>query len=252
VRPTRQEIGVRVDALAQAHEGEEFVTAVEGLAEELGPEGRPLLQDVLLERAAEEESFQRALRRRFEARGWTSRMLARFEGLWRDNRAEAVAAAIEAGPEGEARLRQELETMRKDRGKAAVALDQLSRHRDRQVRAWVPGAAADILGDGGTRLILSLARSRDADVREAAVSALISLGPAAAHSILPDLRRRLHSKEPAERIAAMQNLAAAGDGSVLDLLEERAETAELPEEREVARAAAATLRSGGVGSADDE
>ena len=76
---------MRVDALAQEHQGEEFVTAVERLAEELGPEGRPLLQEILLERAAEEESFQRGLRRRFEARGWTSRTLARFEGLWRDD-----------------------------------------------------------------------------------------------------------------------------------------------------------------------
>ena len=247
MRPTRQEIGVRVDALAQEHQGEEFVTAVERLAQELGPEGRPLLQEILLERAAEEESFQRALRRRFETKGWTSRTLARFEGLWRDDRAEAVSAAIEAGPEGEARLRQELETMRNNAGRAAVALDELSRHRDRRVRAWVPGAAADVLGDGGTRLILSLTRDRDADVRDAAVSALISLGPAAVHDVLPDLRRRLHSKAPAERIAAMQNLAAAGDGSVLGLLEERAETADLPEERDVARGAAAALRSGGAG-----
>ena len=142
--------------------------------------------------------------------------------------------------------------MRKNAGRAAVALDQLSRHRDRQVRAWVPGAAADVLGDGGTRLILSLARDRDADVRDAAVSALISLGPAAVHAILPDLRRRLHSKQPAERIAAMQSLAAAGDGSVLGLLEERAETAEIPEERDVARAAAAELGAGVAGGDDVE
>ena len=142
--------------------------------------------------------------------------------------------------------------MRKNAGRAAVALDELSRHRDRRVRAWVPGAAADVLGDGGTRLILSLTRGRDPDVRDAAVSALISLGPAAVHDVLPDLRRRLHSKAPAERIAAMQNLAAAGDGSVLGLLEERAETAELPEERDVARGAAAALRSGIAGGDDVE
>jgi hypothetical protein len=252
VRTTRQEIGVRVDALAQAHQGEDFVSAVERLAEELGPEGHPLLQEILLERAAREESFQRALRRRFEAKGWTSRTLARFESLWREDRAEAVVVAIEAGPEGETRLRQELEMMRKDSGRAAVVLDELSRHRDRRVRAWVPGAAADVLGDGATRLILSLARNRDAAVREAAVSALLRLGPAAAHAVLPDLRRRLHSKEPAERIAAMQNLAAAGDGSVLVLLDERAATAALPEERDAARAAAVALRSGGAGSNDLE
>lgn len=238
-----EEIAAQVDALAQAHEGDDFVTAIERLAQELSPDERPLLQAVLLERAAAEESFQRALRRRFEARGWTSRTLARFEGLWRDTRADAVVTAIEAGPDGEAALRQELKTMRKERGRAAVVLDELSRHRDRRARAWVSGAAATVLGDDATSLILSLARDRDADVREAALSALLDLGPAAISPVLPDLRRRLHSKEPAERIAAMQNLAAAQDDSVLALLEERAETAELPEEREVARTAAVALGS---------
>jgi hypothetical protein len=250
VTATREEIGERVEALAQSNEGDDFVTAIERLAAELGPAERPLLQEVLLERAAVEESLQRALRRRFEAKGWTSRTLERFEGLWRDDRAEAVVVAIEAGPDGEAKLRQELETMRKDAGKAAVVLDELSRHRDRRVRTWVPGAAADVLGDGATRLVLALTRDPDAEVRDAALSALISLGPTAVQPVLPDLRRRLHSKEPAERIAAMQKLAAAGDESVLALLAERAATAALPEERDAARAAMAALTAGGARSDD--
>jgi HEAT repeat protein len=203
-----------------------------------------------LERAAVEESLQRALRRRFEARGWTSRTFERLEGLWREDRAEAVAVALEAGPDGETKLRQELEMMRKDKGRAAVVLDELSRFRDRRVRAWVPGAAADVLGDGAVRLILSLARDRDAEVRDAAVSALIGLGPMAVRPVLPDLRRRLHSKAAAERIAAMQKLAAAGDESVLPLLEERVATAALPEERDAARAATIALRPGGARSDD--
>jgi hypothetical protein len=37
VTATKQEIGARVDALAHAHEGKEFVAAVERLAEEVGP-----------------------------------------------------------------------------------------------------------------------------------------------------------------------------------------------------------------------
>jgi hypothetical protein len=250
VTATREEIGARVDALAQAHQGDDFVTAIQDLSEELGPDERPLLQEILLERAAVEESLQRALRRRFESKGWTSRTLERLEGLWRDDRAEAVVVAIEAGAHGEAKLRQELETMRKDKGRAAVVLDELSRIRDRRVRAWVPGAAADVLGDGATRLILSLARDRDAEVRDAAVSALIGLGPTAVQPVLPDLRGRLHSKEPAERIAAMQKLAAAGDESVLPLLAERAATAPLPEERDAARAATIALRAGGARSDD--
>jgi hypothetical protein len=155
-----------------------------------------------------------------------------------------------AGPDGETTLRQGLESLREDPGRAAVVLDELSRHRDERVRAWVPGAAADILGDGGTRLIASLARDRDAEVRDAAVTALLGLGPEAIQIVLPDLRRRLHAKEPAERVAAMEKLAAAGDDSVLALLEERAATAAISEERDAARAATIALRSGRGGRSE--
>jgi hypothetical protein len=210
VTATRQEIGVRVDALARAHQGDDFVTANERLAEELGPDERPLLQEVLLERAAGEESFQRALRRRFRAKGWTRRSLARLEGLWRDDRADAVAAAIMAGSAGETTLGQGLESLREDAGRAGSCSTSFRAIADERVRAWVSGAGADILGDGGTRLIASLSRDRDAEVRDGAVTALLGLGPEAIQVVLPDLRRRLHAKEPAERVAAMEKLAAAG------------------------------------------
>jgi hypothetical protein len=210
VTATGQEIGVRVDALARAHQGDDFVTANERLAEELGPDERPLLQEVLLERAAGEESFQRALRRRFRAKGWTRRSLARLEGLWRDDRADAVAAAIMAGSAGETTLGQGLESLREDAGRAGSCSTSFRAIADERVRAWVSGAGADILGDGGTRLIASLSRDRDAEVRDGAVTALLGLGPEAIQVVLPDLRRRLHAKEPAERVAAMEKLAAAG------------------------------------------
>jgi hypothetical protein len=76
------------------------------------------------------------------------------------------------------------------------------------------------------------------------VSAVVSLGPEASRLALPDLRRRLHSSDPGERIAAMQGLAEAGDGSSLGTIEERAEAADLPEERQAAQASAAALRMG--------
>jgi hypothetical protein len=250
VTATRQEIGVRVDALARAHQGDDFVTAIEGLAEELGPDERPLLQEVLLERAAGEESFQRALRRRFRAKGWTRRSLARLEGLWRDDRADAVAAAIMAGSAGETTLRQGLESLREDAGRAGVVLDELSRHRDERVRAWVPGAGADILGDGGTRLIASLSRDRDAEVRDGAVTALLGLGPEAIQVVLPDLRPRLHAKEPARASRRHGEARRRWDDSVLALLEERAATAAIPEERDAARAATIALRSGRGGRSE--
>lgn len=240
---TKSEIATRVDALAEAYEGGDFVAAVERLAHEVGPEGRPVLQEVLLERAADEQDFQEAVRARFAYRGWTRRMLTRIEGLWKDDRADAVAAALEAGPNGEEALAHEVEALRRDRGRAALVLDELSRHKDPRVRGWVPGAAADLLGDGGSRLVLSLTRDKEPSIRADAVSALLSLGPDSARLVVPDLRRRLHARDEAERIRAMRALAEAGDGASLPAIEERAGSAELPEEREAAAEAAAILRA---------
>ena len=237
----KKEIGARVDALSQALEGNEFVAAVERLAEEMDPDEKLLLQEVLVERAADEDDLQEAVRRRYAERGWTRRMLARLEGVWRDDRADAIAAAIQAGPDEKDALRAEVELLREDRGRAAVVLDALSRHADPRVRAWVPGTAAEILEEGGTRLILSMTRDREPAVRDAAVAALIGLGPDASRLVLPDLRRRLHSSSVAERIGAMESLAAAGDATALAVIEERAAAGETPEEREAARSAAVIL-----------
>lgn len=243
---TREEIAARVDALAHAHEGDEFVAAVARLAHEVGPEGRPFLQEVLLERAAEEEEYQ-AVRARAGARGWTRRTIDKLDGLTRNRRADEIAWAIEAGPEGEDALVRETEILAKDRGKAAVVLDALSRNKNAQVRAWVPATAVDVLDDGARRLVLSMTRDRDRDVRIAAVGALVRLGPVAAKPVIPDLRRRLHSDDPTERIAAMEALAELGDSSALIVIEERAEAAELPEERSAAQAAARVLGTGAGG-----
>jgi HEAT repeat protein len=111
------------------------------------------------------------------------------------------------------------------------------------VRAWVPGTAVAVLDDGARRLVLSLTRDRDRSVRDAAVSALVELGPEAAKPIVPDLRPRLHADEASERIAAMAALARLGDRTALPVIRERAEAAELPEGREAARAAALVLEA---------
>ena len=92
VTAAKQEIGARVDALSQALDGNEFVAAVERMAEGMSSDERLALQEVLLERAADEDDLQQAVRRRFAERGWTRRTLARLEGLWRDDRADAIAA----------------------------------------------------------------------------------------------------------------------------------------------------------------
>jgi hypothetical protein len=243
VTATKEEIGVRVDALAQAHTGDGFVAATERLAAELDVDDRAVLQQVLLERAADQEDFQQALRQRVAETGWIRRTFGKLERLWGDDRAEAVADAIEAGRDGEEALARETEALARDRGRAAIVLDELSRHKSARVRAWVPGTAVAVLDDGARRLVLSLTRDRDRSVRDAAVSALVELGPEAAKPIVPDLRPRLHADEASERIAAMAALARLGDRTALPVIRERAEAAELPEEREAARAAAPVLEA---------
>lgn len=235
----RDEIGARVDALALAHEGDDFVTAVRDLADELDDEGKAALQQVLLERAADEEDFQKAVRQRFAEKGWTRRTLAKLERRWRDDRSDTIAAALKAGEDDE--VERELSTLRREPGRAALVFDELSRHESPRVRAWVPAVAEDVLGDGGRRLILSLTRDRDPAVRDAAVEALFELGPEAAAPLAPDLRRRLQSSEPRERIAATWGLAALGDTSSVRVLAQRAETADTETERSVARAAVLVL-----------
>ena len=239
---TKEQLGARVDALAQAHTGDEFVAAAERLAAELDADDRAVLQQVLLERAADEEDFQQALRQRIAEKGWFRRTFGKIERLWSDDRAEAIAEAIEAGPEGEASLGRETEALGRDRGRAAIVLDELSRHKSGRVRAWVASTAVGILDDGARRLVLSLTRDRDPSVRDAAVSALLELGPEAAKPIVPDLRRRLHAENASERIAAMAALARIGDRTALPVIRERAEAAELPEERDAARAAVLDLK----------
>jgi HEAT repeat protein len=239
---TKDEIAVRVDALAAAYEGDEFVAAVSRFAEELGPDDLAVLQDLLLERAADEEDFQEALRARAAAKGWTRRTLARIDGLLHQDRSDPIADAIEAGPDGEERLAREVELLHQNRGKAALALDALSRDKNPVVRAWVPGTAADVLDDGASRLVLSMTRDRDRTVRTEAVSALVRVDPDAARKAVPDLRKRLHAKDEEDRIAAMGSLAEIGDESALAVIEERAATAESMEERRAAEAAVRTLR----------
>ena len=173
-------------------------------------------------------------------------MLGRLDRAQEDEQARRVAAALQAGADGSAELERELESLRQNRGRAAVVLDELSRDADATVRAWVPGTAVEILDDDARRLVLSLTRDRAPGVREAAIAALASLGPDAVRPALPDLRRRLSSKDVAERVSAMRSLAEAGDAEALTAIEERAEGAESADERHEAAAAAAVLRAVGA------
>jgi hypothetical protein len=67
---SRRQLSERVDALAVEHEGEAFVTAVEGFAAELGEDERALLGEVLVERAGERGEFDYGLIRRVDEQRW--------------------------------------------------------------------------------------------------------------------------------------------------------------------------------------
>jgi hypothetical protein len=227
VTRTSEEIGARVDALAHEHQGEEFVAAVRRLADDLGPDEQEMLQQILLERAADEEDFQKAVRRRFAEKGWIRRTYARLESGWRDDRADVIAAALEAGPDGEAALAREMERLRRQPGKAALVLDELSRHPDIAVRDWVPRAARELLGPGAQRLLLGMTRDKDPDVRDGAVEELLALGPDAAGKVIPQLRRQLRSRDIHEPVFAMWALAELKDRRSLPAIKRIAEADDL-------------------------
>jgi hypothetical protein len=222
-RTEEEELAARVDALAHEHEGDEFVAAVRRLAAELGPDQQDVLRQILLERAADEEDFQQAVRRRAAEKGWIRRTYSRLESAWRDVGADAIVSALEAGPDGEAALVRETDRLRREAGKAALVLDELSRHSSPAVRGWVSGAARDLLGSGAARVLLGMSRDKDPRVRDRAIEELVEVSPEAARKVAPDLRRRLQSKDVNEAVTALWTLAALGDQASMPTLRRMAE-----------------------------
>ena len=66
----RLQLERRVDALADEHSGRAFAEAIQGLAADLNAEETKLLQEILVERAA---NFDQAVMERVDARGWLQR-----------------------------------------------------------------------------------------------------------------------------------------------------------------------------------
>ena len=73
----RAELEARVDELAARHTGRAFAEAVRALHEELGSAERELLEEIVLERAA---NIDGAVMERVEARGWLRRQWDRAAG----------------------------------------------------------------------------------------------------------------------------------------------------------------------------
>jgi hypothetical protein len=74
---SREQLEARVDELAAHHSGARFVDAVRALHEELDPRGRELLQEIVLERAA---NVDEAVMERVDARGWFRRQWDKAAG----------------------------------------------------------------------------------------------------------------------------------------------------------------------------
>ena len=71
--------------------------------------------------------------------------------------------------------------------------------------------APELLGRSATKHLLKLVNDRNIDVRSDALVALASVDPTAARTLLPELKRRLRSKDIWEPLLAMWAIARIGD-----------------------------------------
>lgn len=226
---SREELDERVETLADQHEGKAFVTAVSRFAdEELEPAEREILGQILLERAQEERAFEETARRRVRELGWWRRTMHRVGDLTGNaevgERAARAARAVSSRDGG--RMDAVVAELYADRGRAARVLDELSRHRDPEVRAWVAETTRAVLGEGGVTILMGLARDRDRVVRNLAVAAAVALDRDAARRLVPALRRRARSQEPEECVPAMWALAELGDTGAAPHIRRVAESAD--------------------------
>jgi hypothetical protein len=248
VRWSRDELDERIELLASASQGDDFVQAVSSFAEqELEADERELLGEILLERAEEDHAFEEAIRRRARERGWFRRTRDRLEGLGSrgdvGGAAERIAEVVGAEDRDADAHDAVLADLHADRGRAARVLDELSRHKNPAVRGWVSRTAREVLAEGGVYIVMGLTRDRDPDVRRGAVRDLIELEPDTARRLIPSLRRRLRSRDPEEPIFAMWTLAELGDRGALPAVARiaAAESDEHPYRRQCARVVSIVL-----------
>jgi hypothetical protein len=139
----------------------------------------------------------------------------------------AIVAALVADDAAQPdELRSLIDDLRADPERAARLLEELARHRDVDVRLWVPYAAREVLGEAAIPLILRLTRDRDVDVQDVAIEELFQLGPGAARNVVSQLRRKLQSKVIYEPVFAMWKLVELDDRESLPLIRAVAEAPE--------------------------
>lgn len=242
MRWSRDELDERIELLASANQGDDFVQAISSFSQqELEEDERTLLGEILLERAEEDHAFEEAIRRRARERGWLRRTRDRLEGLGSrgdvSDAAARVGKVVAAEERDVAALDAVLADLHADRGRAARVLDELTRHRNPAVRGWVSGTAREVLREGGVYIVMGLTRDRDPHVRRGAVRDLVELEPDTARRLIPSLRRRLRSRDLDEPVFAMWTLAELGDrGSLAAVMRiAEAEADEHPFRRQCAR-----------------
>ena len=74
---SRRQLEERVDELAARHSGKAFAEAIRVLHEELAPTEREVLEEILVERAA---NLDEAVMERVDAQGWFRRQWDRASG----------------------------------------------------------------------------------------------------------------------------------------------------------------------------
>jgi hypothetical protein len=248
VRWSRDELDERIELLASANQGDDFVQAISSFAEEeLEADERTLLGEILLERAEEDHAFEEAIRRRARERGWFRRTRDRLEGLGSrgdiGDAAGRIGAVVAAEERDVAAYEATLAELHADRGRAARILDELSRHKNPMIRGWVSGTAREVLGEGGVYIVMGLTRDRNPDVRRGAVRDLVQLEPETARRLIPSLRRRLRSRDLVEPVFALWTLAELGDRGSLPAVARiaAAKSDEHPFRRQCARVVAIVL-----------
>jgi len=135
-----------------------------------------------------------------------------------------------------------VEQLRAEPDKADAILEAFVSSRSFDRRSWAVWAAPQLLPqDRAVALLTKLARSRDPDVSDDALFALLEFDRPAAMKLLPRIRRKLRSTDIYEPVAAMWMLARLDSGASQEILE-AAEESDYPFHRLVAEAVTLFIR----------
>ena len=152
---------------------------------------------------------------------------------------ESVAAYVKGDKPSEPLV----ERLRAEPDKADAILTAFASSRSFDRRSWVPWAAPQVLPhDRAVELLTKLAGSKDTDVSDTALFSLLELDRSAAMNLVPDIRRKLRSKDIYEPVAAMWMLGRLGVSEASEEILNAAERSDYPFHRLVAEAVTLFIR----------